>query len=302
MFTRVELKNFRCFRDATINLRPFTVVVGPNASGKSSLLRAFRAPEQQDYSGADFWLKKPLGEFHINRYRERNDAINTAFPNSNFWHPLQSQAISLDPNLMRHLQQLENATRLSRTGHNLHNILATIPRSLQTELAVEYCKAVPVYKDIFLRPLHSGQHRIVFQDRWADNAIYEPSEVSDGSLLVLAYLLIRYQTDFPEILTIEELERGVHPYLLQYLVKLLRDLSKGIGNHPPVQILIATQSPELLKYVEPEEVRFLDRNPADGSVVIREAPVTKPEWEKAFQEYERSLGDAWLAGSLGGVP
>ena len=37
---RVTMRNFRCFRNATVDLDAATVVVGPNDAGKSTLLQA----------------------------------------------------------------------------------------------------------------------------------------------------------------------------------------------------------------------------------------------------------------------
>jgi predicted ATPase len=42
MFTTLGLQNFKNFREATLDLGPFTVLVGANASGKSNLRDAFR--------------------------------------------------------------------------------------------------------------------------------------------------------------------------------------------------------------------------------------------------------------------
>ena len=40
MFRAIRYRNFRLLRDATLPLGPFTLIVGPNASGKSSALAA----------------------------------------------------------------------------------------------------------------------------------------------------------------------------------------------------------------------------------------------------------------------
>ena len=42
MLEKVEFKNFKMLRDATLPLSPFTLIVGPNASGKSTALEAMR--------------------------------------------------------------------------------------------------------------------------------------------------------------------------------------------------------------------------------------------------------------------
>ena len=52
MFASVQLLNFRCFRDVTVRLGPLTAIVGPNASGKTALLRAI--------SGHEIGLWRPL--------------------------------------------------------------------------------------------------------------------------------------------------------------------------------------------------------------------------------------------------
>ncbi len=55
MISNVRIRNFKCLRDVTIDLERFTMLVGPNASGKSSILQAlnllcwiFRAPQQMN--------------------------------------------------------------------------------------------------------------------------------------------------------------------------------------------------------------------------------------------------------------
>ena len=86
------------------------------------------------------------------------------------------------------------------------------------------------------------------------------------------------------------------------LVAFLRRLSRGELGGKPIQVVLATQSADLLDHLEPEEVRFLNRNPDDGSVRVDTVDTKAPGWDTAFAEYKRSLGSAWLAGSLGGVP
>ncbi|BCW95877.1 MAG: chromosome segregation protein SMC [Fimbriimonadales bacterium] len=42
MVQRLRLRNFRSFRDASVELRPLNILVGANASGKTNLVQAFR--------------------------------------------------------------------------------------------------------------------------------------------------------------------------------------------------------------------------------------------------------------------
>ncbi len=121
-------------------------------------------------------------------------------------------------------------------------------------------------------------------------------------MLMLGFIALGYQEDPPDLLTIEEPERGLHPYLLGELIEMLRKLSTGELGRKPIQVVMATHSAELLDHLSPEEARFLRRNPEDGSTEIIEAQTDTPDWRNAYKEYQQSLGNIWLSGSLGGVP
>src|SRR5207247_2600457 len=42
MLERVHIENYKCLRDVTVDLGEFTVLIGPNDSGKSSFLEVIR--------------------------------------------------------------------------------------------------------------------------------------------------------------------------------------------------------------------------------------------------------------------
>jgi len=212
------------------------------------------------------------------------------------------QQLHLELGQLRQPNTLVQAQVLNRGGDNLTNLFASLTRSVQTDLTERFCRLVPVFSDVYARPLAEGKHRLVFKDSWNESVWYEPGEVSDGSMLVLAFLALPYQSPAVDIIAIEEPERGIHPFLLGKIIELLRSLSAGELGPKPVQIVLATHSAQLLEFARPEEVRFLSRNAEDGSILIKETPTATPEWEEAFEEYSRSLGSAWLSGGLGGVP
>lgn len=66
MFTRIEISGFKTFDDFSLDLRPFTVIVGPNASGKSNLFDAIHllsALADQDIHSAMQGLRGEPEEF-----------------------------------------------------------------------------------------------------------------------------------------------------------------------------------------------------------------------------------------------
>src|SRR5438876_11780640 len=54
MLKRIHIENYKCLRDVTVDLGDFTILIGPNDSGKSSFLeviQTFGKIVPQGYSG-----------------------------------------------------------------------------------------------------------------------------------------------------------------------------------------------------------------------------------------------------------
>jgi predicted ATPase len=117
-----------------------------------------------------------------------------------------------------------------------------------------------------------------FRDRWQPSLWFTPWQVADSVLLLLAMLLLPHQMPMPDVLTLDEPERGLPPRSLGELIGVLRQLSVGSPERPPVQVLIATHSLELLEHVQPEEVRMLSRSPEDGSVLVNAPRQDAQDW------------------------
>jgi predicted ATPase len=303
---RVDISNFRCLRQTSITLEPLTVLVGPNGSGKSAVLAALNP--QLATSQADTWQHDAnitvqrafdFGAKDVQRVETRPGVASDVPP---ILANLRYRLTHLDLNKLREPNVLMLETHLSPDGGNLPNLIASLSRSQQGELANTLCSLVPLFSDVGLVPVAQGMQRLRFQDRWNRSVWYTPQEVSDGTILLLAYLTLQYQSPPVDLVAIEEPERGLHPYLLDQLLDVLRKLSRGELGAPAVQVVLATHSPELLEYVKPEEVRFLNRSADDGSVVVNSIPVGDPDWPRYFREYSESLKQAWLSGGLGGVP
>jgi predicted ATPase len=299
---RVVIKNFRCIREATIDLGPLTILVGPNASGKSTVLEAL-APRQA-LGLADVWMKQPGTNIDIElKYGETIGirSFGKGVDTNRIAHTYH--LLRLDVGLMRNQNTLARVEGLSTTGDNLANVFGSFTRKQQASLAEELCRLVPVFSDVEVTPTSGGQHVLRFQDRWKPSVWYVPSEVSDGTMLMLAFLALQYQPVRPDLIVVEEPDRGLHPYLVNQLIALLRKVSAGeIGVHQPMQVVVATHSAELLDYARPEEVRFLNRNRETGALEVHTIDPQSPDWRATYEEYRESLGSVWLSGGLGGVP
>lgn len=306
MLTKLSLKNYRCIRSAEVALSPFTVLVGPNSSGKSSFLAALKPNQGERYRIEDVWQRDRSMDWHIIQkfssgpaaeYRRFGDSVPT-----NRSVPFDYQLLHLDIGQLRLPNLVQAAKQLTSDGGNLSNAFASLTRQQQASVAEELSRLVPSFRDVGVEPLSQGNHRIRFLDRWKESLWYPPGEVSDGTMLVTAYLVVQHQDPPVDLLAIEEPERGLHPYLLNEMVSLWRKMTQGKIGPRPIQIVLATHSAELLDHVQPSEVRFLTRDAQTGEVRVDEAPSDSEDWRQAYRTYQDSLGSMWLSGSLGGVP
>ncbi len=121
-----------------------------------------------------------------------------------------------------------------------------------------------------------------------DGPLVPASQVSDGVMLVLAYLAILYLPDPPCVLLVEEPENGIHPKRLQDVLKILREL---VEKQSHTQVILTTHSPYVVDLFEPEEVT-LCRMEDDGAISVRRLSESKSVRE---QLDVFTLGEIWSA-------
>ncbi|QIR41472.1 AAA family ATPase [Tolypothrix sp. PCC 7910] len=74
------------------------------------------------------------------------------------------------------------------------------------------------------------------------------SNMSDGTLRVIAYFILLYQSDIPTLIGIEEPERNFHPGILKDVASIIKRVSKR------TQVIFTTHSSQLLDCFSPEEI------------------------------------------------
>ncbi len=298
MLKSVHIESYRCIRALDLTLEPLTALVGPNGSGKSAIL-AMLDPHV-GFGPDDLWQRRrELQPWRRFVFPDRVADIRPGMPRQVDFSCL---LLRLDLDRLRKSNTLAPETQLQSSGSNLANVFGTLTRAQQADLAKQLCTLVPLFQDVDVVPVGGGEHQLRFQDRWNADVWYAPHQVSDGTMLLTGFLTLQFQNPPVDLLAIEEPERGLHPYLLEQLVSFLRRLSRGEIGRRAIQVVLATHSPELLEYLEPQEVRFLGRDSKDGSTTVRSVPSDDPDWPRFFKEYEDSLRQAWLSGGLGGVP
>jgi predicted ATPase len=162
---------------------PLTVLVGPNGSGKSAILDAL----------ADGWTTGADAYRHDRQLPVRREVIrdgepwrSSVTPGTGIALPWSARRLRLDPSAARRENNVAEGRVLRETGENLVNVFATLTRAKQGAVVSALCERVPLFSDVNATPSSGGNHRLLFTDRWSPSIRYEPSEVSDGTVLLVA--------------------------------------------------------------------------------------------------------------------
>jgi predicted ATPase len=83
---------------------------------------------------------------------------------------------------------------------------------------------------------------------------------------------------------------SLHPELIKLLSGLMREASTH------TQLIVATHSDQLIRWLEPEEVVVVDKEENQAKFTWADK-LNLSEWLKKY-----TLGDLWLMGEIGGRP
>lgn len=182
--------------------------------------------------------------------------------------------------------------RLSRTGDNLANVIQYLAEQHPTRLEqiFEVLRSrVPRIEKVLAEAMPDGRLLLTVKDAPFENPILARF-ASDGTLKMLAYLVLLYDPAPPPFIGIEEPENFLHPRLLQGLAEECRAASER------GQLLVTTHSPFFLNALRPQEVRVLYRD-EEGYTQARLASEIKGVPE--FMDEGALLGHLWLEGHFG---
>lgn len=176
------------------------------------------------------------------------------------------------------------AAFLFRLKNNYENNYEEIVRTIQL--------IAPYFNDFILEPQEGNEEQIVL--KWSQKGcddVFNASQFSDGTLrfICLATLLLQPHELQPATIIVDEPELGLHPYAITIFAEMVKQLSDE------KQIIISTQSVELVNEFEPDDIIVADRS-ENGSVFKR----LNSEKLRAWLEEDYSLGELWKKNVLGG--
>jgi len=202
------------------------------------------------------------------------------------------QDTSREARLKRRWAVSDNA-HLKYDGANLAPFLLYLKYEFQQyyRRIVETVRQVaPFFDDFVLEP----EHETVLL-RWSErgtDVVFSVDQASDGTLRAMALItaLLQPPSKLPSLIIFDEPELGLHPYAMSIIAGLIESVSTLR------QVLIATQSPNLLDEFKPINVVVAERDDM-GSHFVKLDSDRLQEW---LEEY--TLSELWDRNILGGRP
>jgi predicted ATPase len=321
----IAFRNFKALRNTRVALLPFNLIIGPNGSGKTSLIEAvlrLRTLSRLPLSDADSVQKVggPEMEFAFAAPHEGIvvrlgcvsetvcDTLRLEPPEAVGWPVLRDALGTIRGYVLDHAAMSAPAKRnegaeLNANGGNLAAVLAKLreraPNAFSA-LTEEMLRITREFRSLEL--IEHADGRVEFGLRLAENGVVPAYEMSQGTLYLLGLLALAFDPDPPHVLCIEEIDRGIHPRTLREIRDALYRLSypRSYGSERrAVQIITTSHSPYFIDLFRehPEEIVISHKHGRAAEFSRLSDRADLPELLR-----EGSLGDMWFSGILGGVP
>lgn len=286
MIRRVAIKRFRALMEVDVELRPLTVLVGPNDSGKSSFLEAVHSwLMKRSFDREDGWrgVQPPEVRLWANGDETfRGTAEIFKLPSQGI--PMDSAGVAEDPR--------KGAPQLKVDGANLAAFLDYLlrrDRKRFDQIQRALRDLIPGFDEIGISTPSPDTRAISL--RIEDGFEIPGHRLSTGVRMLFFFVALAHHPDPPQVALIEEPENGVHPRRLKDIVALLRQMTSGELSDQPVQVILSTHSPYLLDNIHvPDDQVIVFHRESDGR---RSASAVDEKHLKVFLD-EFMLGEVWF--------
>ncbi|MDO8841393.1 AAA family ATPase [Methanocalculus sp.] len=239
--------------------------------------------EEQKLKSNDILAVKGLAQF------ERFPAVVTLGNLIENWHLSDFHISRARPE-----QEAGYAEHLSTEGENLSLVIQYLyshhPETFQKILALLGMR-VPGITRVESKTTEEGRVLLKFQDGSFEDP-FLARYVSDGTIKMLAYLVLLYDPSPHPLLCVEEPENQLYPKLLMELAEEFRGYAFRGG-----QVLVATHSPDFLNATRIEEVFWLRKQDGYTTVVRAE---DDPQIA-AYMSDGDQMGYLWKQGFFDGI-
>jgi len=230
-------------------------------------------------------LETSLSE--VPRVLEEPGDFRSRLASSTFYHLLNVEPRSP----VRVPQPIRPATLPGKDGEDLVSCLYNLRESDRDRFeAIEDAlhAAFPGFERLDFPPIAAGTLAMTWRDKNFSQPFYT-HQLSEGMLRFLWLATLLQSPGLTALTLIDEPEVSLHPELLNLLADLFREASRR------TQLVIATHSDRLVRFLKPEEVIVMDATD-DGMAQLTWAD--KLDLKEWLDEY--SLDEVWRRGLIGG--
>ncbi len=199
------------------------------------------------------------------------------------------------PQMAREIPMAGAHKHLNRTGDNLANYLQFVERENPkrfSKVLSRISRKIPGIQQITHERSKDGRLLIQFNDRGFEDPFYA-QDMSDGTLKMLAYLLLLEDPSPAPLIGIEEPENGLHHQLLAPLAREMKAYAQASGGP---QILLTTHSPHLVDALSPSEVWILEKSTQGFTTAVR---ATEQRGVQELFNEGIPLGSLWYSNHFG---
>jgi predicted ATPase len=200
------------------------------------------------------------------------------------------------PELARSQPMAGAEPHLNRRGDNLAKYLQFIERQHPSKFkkALDWIATkIPGLEEIKSVKAPDGRLLLEFHAKGYDQKPFYQQDMSDGSLKLLAYMLLMEDPDPAPLIGIEEPENGLHHQLLDLLAAELQGFA--MRTRGP-QVLVTTHSPNFVDALNPNEVWIFNKGGDGYSSLTRAADLHGVQ--ELFDE-GIPMGSQWYSNHFG---
>jgi predicted ATPase len=241
--------------------------------------------------GGGYDISKLLKEKDDNPENDSQNDANQIYEAIQSWHIYHFNDSSKRA-AMRHFEIIEDYDYLRFDAANIAPFLLKLrEKSIASynDIIETIRLVIPFFDDFILKESQNEKVRLNWKQKGSDYPM-RPHLFSDGSMRFICLATALLQPDPPATMIIDEPELGMHPYAIELLAELIEAASQKS------QVIISTQSSNLVDYFEPENIIIAFRD--KGASIFKR--LNTKELEHWMDEY--SLGDLWRKNIISGGP
>ena len=234
------------------------------------------------------WEQKPFETSlsQVPKMFQQPEDFRNRLSSSTFYHVL-----NVDPRSpVRLPQPLQPATLPGRNGEELVSCLFYLRETKRDRFdAIEDTlrAAFPRFDRLEFPPVAAGTLALAWRETGFSKPLYM-HQLSEGTLRFLWLATLLQSPGLTALTLLDEPEVSLHPELLSILADMLREASNR------TQIVVATHSDRLIRFLQPKEIVIMDADESGMSTLKWADELDLEAWLKDY-----SLDELWSNGRLG---